>query len=48
MGLARIGVTASGLIFTPTFYTLMQRFRLTPAAPRPRDAGRRVSSQSNA
>ena len=40
-----LGVTAFGLIFTPAFYTLVQRFRFAPAAPRPRDAGRRVLSQ---
>ncbi len=43
-----LGVTAFGLIFTPTFYTLMQRFDFAPAARRRRGAGRHVSSQVDA
>ena len=39
-----LGVTAFGLIFTPAFYTLVQRLGFAPAAPRPRDAGRLASS----
>ena len=36
-----LGVTAFGLIFTPTFYTLVQRFGFALAAPRPRAVARR-------
>jgi len=45
-----LGVTAFGLIFTPAFYTLVQRFgfRFTLAASRRRDAVRRAASQPNA
>jgi hydrophobe/amphiphile efflux-1 (HAE1) family protein len=44
-----LGVTAFGLIFTPAFYTLVQRFRFSPAQRRPRDAGQRAASgQMNA
>jgi hydrophobe/amphiphile efflux-1 (HAE1) family protein len=43
-----LGVTAFGLIFTPAFYTLVQRLGFAPAAPRPRDAGRLASSQADA
>jgi hydrophobe/amphiphile efflux-1 (HAE1) family protein len=42
-----LGVTAFGLIFTPAFYTLVQRFGFAPASRR-RDEGRRVSSQAGA
>jgi hydrophobe/amphiphile efflux-1 (HAE1) family protein len=43
-----LGVTAFGLIFTPTFYTLMQRFGFAPAAPRPREVGRHAPNQTDA
>jgi multidrug efflux pump subunit AcrB len=43
-----LGVTAFGLIFTPAFYTLVQRLGFAPAARRPRDAGRRASSRVDA
>jgi multidrug efflux pump subunit AcrB len=43
-----LGVTAFGLIFTPTFYTLVQRFGFAPAAPRPLDIESRASSQADA
>jgi HAE1 family hydrophobic/amphiphilic exporter-1 len=43
-----LGVTAFGLIFTPAFYTLVQRFSFAPAAPRPRDIDSHVSSQADA
>jgi hydrophobe/amphiphile efflux-1 (HAE1) family protein len=43
-----LGVTAFGLIFTPTFYTLVQRFGFAPAAPRPLDLDSRASSQADA
>jgi multidrug efflux pump subunit AcrB len=42
-----LGVTAFGLIFTPAFYTLVQRFRFAKAVPRPRDVGRHASSRAN-
>src|SRR5262249_30870906 len=47
-----LGVTAFGLIFTPAFYTLVQRFGFASAgsksAPQPRDAGYRpLSGQSD-
>jgi len=37
-----LGVTAFGLVFTPTFYTLMQRFGFALAAPKTRDVARRA------
>jgi hydrophobe/amphiphile efflux-1 (HAE1) family protein len=43
-----LGVTAFGLIFTPTFYTLVQRFGFAKAAPRPRDVGRHAQRQADA
>ena len=43
-----LGVTAFGLIFTPTFYTLVQRFGFAPAAPRSLDIDSRASSQADA
>jgi multidrug efflux pump subunit AcrB len=43
-----LGVTAFGLIFTPAFYTLVQRFGFAPAALRLPRPGRRVSSQTSA
>jgi multidrug efflux pump subunit AcrB len=45
-----LGVTAFGLIFTPAFYALVQRFgfRLDPTALRSRDTGHHASSQPNA
>jgi multidrug efflux pump subunit AcrB len=43
-----LGVTAFGLIFTPTFYTLVQRFGFTLAVPRPRDVARRAQRQADA
>jgi hydrophobe/amphiphile efflux-1 (HAE1) family protein len=45
-----LGVTAFGLIFTPAFYTLVQRFgfRWGPAALSSRDTGHPASSQPNA
>jgi len=43
-----LGVTAFGLIFTPTFYTLVQRFGYTLAVPRPRDVARRAQRQADA
>jgi len=43
-----LGVTAFGLIFTPTFYTLVQRFGFAKAAPRPRDVGRHARRQADA
>jgi multidrug efflux pump subunit AcrB len=44
-----LGVTAFGLIFTPAFYTLVQRFgfRFAPAAARPREAVRGAANQPN-
>jgi multidrug efflux pump subunit AcrB len=43
-----LGVTAFGLIFTPTFYTLVQRFGFAPAAPRPRAVACPAPSQADA
>jgi hydrophobe/amphiphile efflux-1 (HAE1) family protein len=43
-----LGVTAFGLIFTPTFYTLVQRFGFMLAVPRPRDVARRAQRQADA
>jgi hydrophobe/amphiphile efflux-1 (HAE1) family protein len=43
-----LGVTAFGLIFTPTFYTLVQRFGFAPAEPRPRDVAHRAQRQADA
>jgi hydrophobe/amphiphile efflux-1 (HAE1) family protein len=43
-----LGVTAFGLIFTPTFYTLVQRFGFALAAPRQRDVARRAQRQADA
>jgi len=42
-----LGVTAFGLIFTPAFYTLVQRFRFAQAVPGPRDVERHASSRAN-
>ena len=42
-----LGVTAFGLIFTPTFYTLVQRFGFTLPVPRPRDVARRAQRQAD-
>jgi hypothetical protein len=43
-----LGVTAFGLIFTPTFYTRVQRFGFAKAAPRPCDVGRHAQRQAGA
>jgi multidrug efflux pump len=43
-----LGVTAFGLIFTPAFYTLVQRFGFAPAKSRLPRQGRRVSCQTDA
>jgi multidrug efflux pump subunit AcrB len=41
-----LGVTAFGLMFTPTFYTLVQRFRFASAVQRPRDIAHRAQRQA--
>ena len=43
-----LGVTAFGLIFTPAFYSLVQRFGFTLPVPRPRDVARRAQRQADA
>jgi multidrug efflux pump subunit AcrB len=43
-----LGVTVFGLIFTPTFYTRVQRFGFTLPVPRPRDVARRAQRQADA
>jgi multidrug efflux pump subunit AcrB len=43
-----LGVTAFGLIFTPAFYTLVQRLGVAPTASRLRVDGPRASSQLRA
>ncbi|HEY1795079.1 MAG TPA: multidrug efflux RND transporter permease subunit [Stellaceae bacterium] len=43
-----LGVTAFGLIFTPTFYTVVQRFGFARAARRRRDVSRRAQRQAGA
>jgi len=42
-----LDVTAFGLIFTPAFYTLVQRFRFPQTVPSPRDVERHASSRAN-
>jgi HAE1 family hydrophobic/amphiphilic exporter-1 len=43
-----LGVTAFGLIFTPAFYTLVQRLGFAPTASQLRVDGPRASSQLRA
>jgi hydrophobe/amphiphile efflux-1 (HAE1) family protein len=43
-----LGVTAFGLIFTPTFYTLVQRLRFGSAMRRPSEVGRRTERRADA
>jgi hydrophobe/amphiphile efflux-1 (HAE1) family protein len=43
-----LGVTAFGLIFTPAFYTLVQRLGFVPAVPRPRAVDSGASSHADA
>jgi multidrug efflux pump len=42
-----LGVTSFGLIFTPAFYTLVQRFRFVQRVPTPRDVEHHASSRAN-